>query len=180
MRFVLSLFLFVSQLSFAETAKLVQVKSLPIKESILPGYNFDADQAFQILTGPLKNKYLFFASRELGSVDDSKLPRFIISDYSKFVDSIQTPDLVEGTNLVSVIAVSSVQPKSKIYSLRILAVLTLAPLSYRESDYWEKPYVFDVNPEGKIEPNIDLNKKMSQQKKRPKNIKEIRKFLDSL
>lgn len=178
MKFILPIFLVISLLSFAESSKLRRVKALPIKESTVLGYNFDTDQAFQVTTGPLKDKYLFFASRELGSSEYSKLPRFFISDQSKIIDSIEVPLLKEGTNLVAVQAISGIQPKSSISAIRVLAVLTLEPLSNRESDYWDQSYVFDVNTDGKIEPNLDLNKKMNLQKKRPKSIQEIRKFLE--
>ena len=67
---------------------------------------------------------------------------------------------------------------NRIGAVRILAIVTLEPLSGRPEDYWNQPYVFDISPLGKIDSNNELNKKLDEKKPRPKNIGQLKKFLN--
>lgn len=166
----------ISNLVIAEPIKLTKVKSLPVAEGMLPGFEFDTDQAFKISSGTLKGKFIFFARKHV-EAPDSTIPRFVVSDNKKIISSVELPHIIESWNLVQPQAVSIGDPDKSDGSVRILAVLTMEPASGRSSDYWEQPFVFDISPDGSIESNVRINSAMAEISPRPKTIKEIKKFL---
>lgn len=163
-------------LSNVNAGLLEKIAKSDIDSSSMPGYTLDFDQVFKISSGSLKGKTIVFAFSELGG--ESQVPKFVLADGKNIVDQVELATVENGWNIVSVDAVMATAAKTSNSGLRILAILTLEPMSGRSSDYWQQGFVFDINEPGKIDQSVALNTKISEHKPRIKTLKALKKFVE--
>ncbi len=144
------------------------------KQISLPGYSALDEQAFKVASGPLAGKMILFASFDPAVAPAA--PKFFVLDNGKVIDSQPLPNLVEGWNIVDVKAVTAIPSQGNI-TLRVLAVLTLEPISNRPQDYWDQAFVFDVAATGKIDANAAINQKIADKKPAIKTLEALKAFL---
>lgn len=166
----------VSACPAATAPVLEQVSEVSADPNGLKGYTFLTDQAFKIKSGALNGKVVFFAAKNLGASSDI-IPRFVVTENDRITDSLEIPTMQSGWNIVEVQAVAFGGPEAARFPVRILAILTLEPMSGRSSDYWDQAFVLDLDKDGRIEPNSALNLELSNTKPRIKTIKSLRSFL---
>lgn len=179
---LLASFFIFGNLVLAGETELLQLKIAELDPAVMPGYVFDFDQVFKINSGPLKGKTIFFALNDREAEVDSKTkparPQFVVADTKILIDHKAVPTLEEGWNISSVDAMAVMENKAAAVPLRILAILTIEPVSGRSSDYWQQAFVFDLTKEGKIKENVSLNKKLSNVKPAIKTIRALKKHLE--
>ena len=158
----------------ANSSTLTKVSEPGVTNKTLPGYDFDSDQVFKINTGPLQNATIFFAFKAPGKLD--VIPRFVVVKGGVLLDSIEIPTLELGWNIVSVQALSA-EAVTMSESITAFAILTIEPISGRESDYWDQGFIFTITKDGKIDPQKNINLKIAQTKPAIKNIKALKAYL---
>lgn len=146
---------------FAGAPLLHQLGASEVKLRLSRPLELEKDQIFQIVSGTLTGKRIAFASVTLGEDAGEGLPQFIVSDSQAVLDARTLPTLQEGWNLVSVDAVSAVMPSNPAHALRILALVTLVPLSGRTQDMWQQAFALDIDGNGKICIDAALNGKLA-------------------
>lgn len=172
--------LVLAYVAIADTPKLQKVKAVEVSPALLSGYSFESDQAFKISSGPLANKLIFFASRDSSQNNHSIVPQFVVVEGKVVIDHQPLPTIEEGWDIITVDAVSYIDPPNKDIEIRIIAIITLEPLSGRSSDYWQQPFVFDLHRDGKIDNNTSLNEKLSKAKPSIKTIKALKNYLKKI
>lgn len=168
-------FLVLSPFSIAHAGLLQKSSDAELKQISLPGYSIMEEQAFKIASGPLAGKLILFASFD-PEKSTTKKPGFFVLENGKVLDSKPLPTLEDGWNIVDVTAVSATPGQGK-SALRILAVMTLEPISNRTEDYWDQAFVLDVGSDGKIDDDRELNEKISKKKPAVKTIEALKAFL---
>ena len=160
------------------TPALEQVTTVPVPAKALPGLVAEMDQAFRVKGGPLDGRLLFFASVDRdGAPTAGRAPSFVVASGKDVLAITPLPGLIEGWNVVKVLAVGTTAPPRKDVALRVLAVLTLEPMSGRSSDYWNQGFVIDLFADGHVVVDAALNKALAEAKPRPETIKAMRAFL---
>lgn len=174
---ILVIGLIMARVAFANPPILQKVDIPDLDKSLFKGYFLNDDQVFKITSGALKNKTILFTTVDPVNSDQSRLPQFVVLDNNTIVDQQNLPTLEEGWNLVAVDAVAALSQADANSDIRILAILTLEPLSGRSQDYWQQPFVLDISSNGKINTNTRLNHDLAKRFHSIKTIKSLKEYL---